>query len=175
MNSPILRFYRGGSDHDGRSLDEVLAWDDQQLETCHDYIQWLFPLDQPSAYNPDAPTLSTHDRSEFERDPRLQQRLLAALARLLGFYGFQLEATTAGVDVRPGPLFDVQQQRWLTPQNHNFLRITRILRSLVLLGQRPYAAALLRCLEHVYAQHAQRIGATSLGFWRQALELDPEG
>ena len=33
-----------GRDHRGRSLAEVLAFDDSALEQHHDYIQWLFPL-----------------------------------------------------------------------------------------------------------------------------------
>ena len=57
--TPIVRFYRGtGFDARGRSLDEVLAWDDERLEDVHDYIQWLFPLDEPSQFTPHAPLLT---------------------------------------------------------------------------------------------------------------------
>ena len=46
--SDLVKFYRGsGTDHAGRTLDEILTWDDAALESVHDYIQWLFP-------NPDA-------------------------------------------------------------------------------------------------------------------------
>jgi hypothetical protein len=52
-DDPLLRFYTGGRDSEGRTLDEILSWDDQELEFCHDYIQWLFPNDVPSGVNSD--------------------------------------------------------------------------------------------------------------------------
>ena len=57
--TPILRFYgSGGTDHAGRTLEEILAWDDRHLEEVHDYIQWLFPLEEPSRANPCTPRSS---------------------------------------------------------------------------------------------------------------------
>ena len=50
--SALITFYRGsGTDHAGRRIDEILSWDDAALESVHDYIQWLFPLDEPSRFN----------------------------------------------------------------------------------------------------------------------------
>jgi hypothetical protein len=57
----------------------------------------------------------------------------------------------------------------LTSGNHNFLRISRILRSLSLLGLRTHATALLKCLEGIYAEDPHTIGATTLGYWRRAI------
>ena len=36
-------------------LEDVLQWDDEKLERTHDYIQWMFPTDQESAFNASAP------------------------------------------------------------------------------------------------------------------------
>ena len=56
---PLLRFYGLESgDARGRSLTEIWGWDDERLEQVHDYIQWLFPLREPSAFNPGAPVLT---------------------------------------------------------------------------------------------------------------------
>ena len=69
-DSPLVRFYRGDApDARGRTLDDILAWDDEQLEAVHDYIQWLFPLDEPSRFNPDAPLLTPADRVAFLQPP----------------------------------------------------------------------------------------------------------
>src|SRR5687767_14960180 len=54
----IVEFYSGGRDSAGRTLDEILAWDDDRLEAIHDYIQWLFPTRQPSGVNPFAPLVT---------------------------------------------------------------------------------------------------------------------
>src|SRR5262245_66390764 len=94
-DSPIVRFYRGDSpDARGRRLDDILAWDDEQLEAVHDYIQWLFPLDEPSRFNRDAPLLTPADRQAFHHQ-QLAANLRRALDRMLAFYGFELDASTA--------------------------------------------------------------------------------
>ena len=48
-------------DHRGRSLSMVLAFSDERAEQTHDYIQWLFPLDEPSGSVHGAPVLSGLD------------------------------------------------------------------------------------------------------------------
>jgi hypothetical protein len=57
---------------------------------------------------------------------------------------------------------------WLHAGNHNFLRISRILRSLTLLGCSLYAVAFLECLEGIYAENRETIGNTTIGYWRRA-------
>ena len=76
------------------TLDTILSWDDGRLEAVHDYIQWLFPLDEPSRFNPSAPLLTAHDRAAF-RDPELAANLRRALDRMLAFYGFTLDPSAA--------------------------------------------------------------------------------
>ena len=67
-----MRFYRGdGTDSEGRRLEDILRWDDQTLEYVHDFIQWLFPLDEPSAVNPNAPLVTRVDRDAFAADETL--------------------------------------------------------------------------------------------------------
>ena len=46
---PIVTFYSGGADDRGRTLEQILAWADDRLESVHDYIQWVFPTIAPSA------------------------------------------------------------------------------------------------------------------------------
>jgi len=41
---PVVVFFAGGKDDEGRTLDEMLSWSDLKLERLHDYIQWMFPL-----------------------------------------------------------------------------------------------------------------------------------
>ena len=49
---PLVAFYRDGArDDEGRTLAEILAWDDDRLEEIHDFIQWLFPLPERSGAN----------------------------------------------------------------------------------------------------------------------------
>ena len=51
-NTQIIGFYSGTlPDHRGCCLHEIQKWADGQLETAHDYIQWLFPLPERSGFN----------------------------------------------------------------------------------------------------------------------------
>lgn len=86
---PLVAFYRDGARDDrGRTLAEILAWDDHRLEAVHDFIQWLFLLPETSGANPSAPTLDHATIAAFHATPKMQQRLRQSFDRMLRFYGF---------------------------------------------------------------------------------------
>jgi hypothetical protein len=159
--SALLDFHRGtGTDAAGRRRADILAWSDARLEAVHDYIQWLFPLPERSAFNPHAPLLTGADIAVFRAEPALQTALREGLARMQRFYGFDAALQVAG----PLP--------WLTPGNHNFLRITRILRCLTLLGLAADARAFLAALERL---DDPVIGARTRRFWAEAVRHEGVG
>jgi hypothetical protein len=99
---PLLAFYSGnGRDSEGRTLEEILGWTDERLEYCHDYIQWLFPTDQPSAFNSDAPLVTSAGRATFKKSQRLRDNLLRAFDRMLAFYGFQSTSDPTNLQITP--------------------------------------------------------------------------
>ena len=140
------------------------------LETTHDFIQWLFPLPEPSSASLDAPILTRDDIAAFHADPSLRAELLRSLAVMLRFYGFERGGDPAppAIVVTRAPEFDLRRRVWLHPYSHNFLRITRILRALHLLGCSSHATAFLACLEAVYADFPDAIGPRTIAFWRNA-------
>ncbi len=164
--SPILAFYDGsGTDAAGRTIAEIWAWDHRRLEMVHDYIQWLFPLPEPSRFNPDAPILSTTDMSAFQRDAGLQARVHRSLDVMLDFLGLGRKEGVVIRSTRFTPALD-----WLSPANHNHLRLTRILLFLKHAGLKRDAEALLACLDDIASQEgAEKILPQTLKFWRDAL------
>jgi opioid growth factor receptor-like protein len=155
-NEQLLRFYGGkGVDSRGRTIEEIWRFSPDDLEHVHDYIQWLFPLAEPSAFNPDAPLLDEQTIARFRSEPLLREHLARSLDVMLAFYR--------------------GTEDWLTPHNHNFLRLTRILKSLTLLGLEDRARELLAFLEQMYREHSRIIGATTLSYWRAAVgqQSDP--
>jgi hypothetical protein len=174
MNSRIIGFYGGtGPDHRGRYLHEIQQWDDDQLETVHDYIQWLFPLPEPSGFNAAAPILTRESMQEFLTRPELQQKLRVSLLLMLNFYG--LEARSGGqVTVTRSPNFATKATGWLSPGNHNHLRITRILRCLTLLGLEAEAKAFCDCLSEIYEDDQNKplpvLSDETMLYWRRAVE-----
>ncbi len=104
---------KDGADKAGRRFEQVLAFDDRALEAHHDYIQWLFPLDEPSRAVPGSPVLDQAGLAALRVSEEAKRRQREAAARMLEFY-----ADTA---------------HWRRSFDHNHLRITRIIKSLRLL------------------------------------------
>ena len=170
-NAPLIAFYRGQMpDAGGRLIDEIWHWNFRRLEIAHDYIQWLFPLPEPSRFNADAPCLSAAEARLFHVDDELQARLGRSLEMMLGFYGFARRDRAIMRDSN----FKERARNWLTPLNHNHLRLTRILLALGYLGRRSDAEALFACLADI-ARHEGReaISDRTSGFWQSAIENPP--
>jgi len=169
--SKLVRYYRrNGTDQKGRSLRDIRALSLQQLEETHDFIQWLFPLPEQSSANPDAPLLSEADIQQFVADNELRLELLQSLKVVLRFFGFAVGGSSESPRISRADDFSTRQAIWLHPFNHNFFRISRILRSLTLLGCHAYAAAILECLEGVYAESRGKIGPKTIQYWRNAVD-----
>jgi hypothetical protein len=163
--NPLLGFYRDGAHDDrGRTVEEIIAWPDDDLEDVHDFIQWLFPLPERSGANPAAPILDRATIEAFLTTPQMRDRLRQSFLRMLRFYG--LEWTNNAVERAPN--FTARAQNWLWPMNHNHLRLTRILRSLRLLGLEAESAALFRALDSIRDEFPDRITERTFEFWRDA-------
>lgn len=168
--SALVSFHAGlAPDSRGRRIQEILRWDDDQLERVHDYIQWLFPLTERSAFNPGAPILTATDIAAFRQRPDLQASLHNAFLRLLAFYGFAETAEAGRIRIVVTPEFPRRSQDWARPGNHNLLRISRILRAMTQLGLAPEARAFLGTLEALNAEDPDRFGAVTLRYWRHAV------
>jgi hypothetical protein len=166
--SSLTEFYLGQSpDYLGRRLEDVWRWDNDQLEDCHNYIQVLFPNREPSGVTPRAPVLDQETVDAFRRDERLRQNLARSLDLMLRFYGLEYDAATGRVGKRGD--FERRAANWIRPLNHNYLRLTRILKCLVALGLEDRAWALFRCLEEIAAAHPREIGA-AFAYWKEAVD-----
>jgi Opioid growth factor receptor (OGFr) conserved region len=126
----------------------VLRFDDASLEYTHDFIQWLFPLRERSGANPTAPRLDDATVAAFHARPDLRAALRRSYDRMLAFY--------------------TADRRWLTPGNHNHLRLTRMLISLRTLGLQDEAQTLYRFVTGLAAQHGG-VTPDTLRYWRNAM------
>lgn len=172
-NTSIIQFYRGTEpNHRGLYLREIQRWSDERLEAIHDYIQWLFPLPEPSAFNTNAPVLSGEVIQEFRASTDLQANLRVSFLRMMRFYGLEVHLGERITVVRSINLA-VTAAGWLSPGNHNHLRITRILRCLTVLGLEPEAKAFLECLAEIYEDEQNKpiaaISDETMMYWRSAV------
>ena len=168
MVADIIEFYRGvATDSEGRRLDEILAWDYIRLELIHDFIQWLFPIPEPSQFNDDAPVLTASQIQTFRADPSLRENLLRSTEKLLGFYGFEL-VPPPRLAINESDLFAHREHVLYGGFNHNHLRVTRILRSLTLLGWPDIAKLFLERLQA--SDHRGTLPPESVEYWSAALK-----
>lgn len=168
--SQLLDFYRGDrTDTEGRLLKDIWNWDDDDLESVHDYIQWLFPLTEPSQFNPNSPLLTGTDIAAFKCEPLLESNLKMSFERILRFLGFQM--TADGKVVEADSFSTRIPDVWAIP-NHNWLRISRILRSLTVLGLESQAQALYEKLSTIYQRRKFPIPVNTFQYWTDAVMPD---
>jgi hypothetical protein len=105
---------KDGTDQAGRRFAQVVGFDNRALESHHDYIQWLFPLDEPSRAVPGSPVLDHAALAALRNSEQARRRQHEAAQRMLEFY-----AATS---------------HWKQVFDHNHLRITRIIKSLRLVS-----------------------------------------
>uniref|UniRef100_A0A8C5ED81 Opioid growth factor receptor-like 1 n=1 Tax=Gouania willdenowi TaxID=441366 RepID=A0A8C5ED81_GOUWI len=126
----------------GIYIEEILSkWrgDYEKLEHNHTYIQWLFPL-REQGLNFYAHELTQDEIKEFQNTREAKRRFLAAYSLMLDFYGVKLLDKSGGVARAPNWLERFQH---LNESHHNYLRITRILKSLGELGYEAFKAPLV--------------------------------
>jgi hypothetical protein len=166
----VAEFYRGGVVHpDGYTIDAILTADDYFLAVKHNYIQWLFPSKKTSEAVPGSPILSKEVIELFRKDPQLKRGLMRSFHRMLQFYGFRITVDGKGqASVQRAPNFDDRRKDWLTPHNHNYKRISRVLESLGLLGLPDAATMFFTALKEVYEENSSLIEWTTFSYWKEA-------
>ncbi|KAI0104717.1 hypothetical protein GGR51DRAFT_521818 [Nemania sp. FL0031] len=160
-----------GTDERGRKLDGILAWSDDRLETQHNYIQTVFPLPEQSGFSFFAPVVDEETMLIFAQSPELKANLLRALKRMLAFYGFDAEDSEdprSQLTITPKQDCERGFSRWLVPRDHNHLRITRIIRSLRVLGLEAAAKDFYNAFIEVNKTQ-DKISSTSISFWTRAM------
>jgi hypothetical protein len=153
----LISFYLNtGPDSEGRTLDGIWRTSDEDLMETHDVVQWLFPLTEPSMFYPKSPVLTEKQIAAFLDDARLKENLRKSFSRFMQVFGLVYDAG----EVRQTRKVEI----WMS-LNHNWLRFTRILKSLTTLGLNDEAMAFFRFLE-------KKLGnVPSMDYWRKAVGL----
>lgn len=167
MNDLLNFYYGSGTDHKGRTLAEMVTQDDYWFEHTHDFIQWMFPLNELSRASLYAPLVDGNTLKAFHADPLLKSNMRVSLVRFLKFLGLAFD----GVNLRKTSEWESRKHEWFTEHSHNSLRITRILKSMVLLGLKTDAVQLhlgLRTLCQTESECA--VTSESRAIWSEAIE-----
>ena len=146
MTCKVCDFLEGGFDFKNRSVREILAKDDDWLESTHDYIQWLFPLDVKSFANRNAPALMIDDILRISESELAQKHIQASVKRMKEFW--------------------VTNDHWIRRYNHNHLRLTRVIKSLRLLCGSTAAEDFKAWLYYYLGARINQIDKDSVRHWQ---------
>ena len=117
----IYKFLKGlEPDDKGRLIHQIWDFSDTEIEGTHDFIQRIFPLNEPSTMSLNK--FYVEDSALIERirtDPIITSNFVASENFFLGFLS--------------------RNDQWQRYHNHNQLRITRIIKSLLLFVSRDEA------------------------------------
>ncbi|WP_085317281.1 opioid growth factor receptor-related protein [Derxia lacustris] len=191
MDSALIAYHAGsGGDHKGRLIGRILGYDDYRIEHVHDFVQWLFPLPEPSAFNLEAPPLTAADIAELRQRPGLTRGMLQGFVQITSYFGFVADGdfvALAGLDLaarldpalivpalRCGPEIVRRAGQWATPYNHNFRRISRMLAALVWAGHPKVAQAFHQALTDMPAEASRHIDEHVRGYWARAVAVQPD-
>lgn len=152
MNLTLIQFYLGiGTDSEDRFLQDILAWQSmKEWEGSHTFIQWVFPLPEPSRFNPDAPLLDAETLEVFKASQACMKH--AAKAYIFAQRFLWQKGVT-----------------WMQPMDHNHLRITRIIRFFNLIGYTHAAKHIYLNVTQIARRDPKAVSEDTLEYWRQAL------
>ena len=135
------------SDLLGRNLSDIWSYDDKQIEETHDYIQFLFPLDEPSKSSFHGFYLTEDDVLEIIKSNEAKKNIIKSSEWFIGFLD--------------------RNRIWTHGYNHNQLRITRVIKCLrLLVGEDAADQWRDRVIEFV--GDTSGIPDESLTYWRNA-------
>lgn len=167
QNSKNLNFYVRGTTlrSHGLNIDQIhFNWRNnfQLLEDAHDYIQFLFPI-HTEGMNTFAQILYEHEKIEIKRSSEGSNRLCKSFKLMLHFYGFKLDSN--GNISRDSNWNDRFVN--LELNEHNNLRITRILHCLCIFGMEKWQVAwIVHLLYEMFAcGKLRRLWPSMVNFW----------
>lgn len=147
-------------DEHGRKLSDYWNYGKIRLEAVHTYIQRMFPLDERSSSDSSAPVLTEREISSIKSSDMAIKNIRMSYEKMLNFWQLDAVSKDGNIDWRKSPF-------WLKKGNHNFKRMTRVLKCLQLLGQDDLYNDFLFRLNSLYAKYPETVGEeTAREYWK---------
>lgn len=157
----LYQFLRGESKNiNGLYIDDIWHFSYEELESKHNFIQWIFPIRERSAFNIFLPIVT----DGFDTNDEIKENMLKSFSVMLGFYGFAISDNEI---IKQN--FEERSKIWLKPKNHNFLRISRILKSLCIFGLEEYAKKFYDVMISLSYEYKDIISEENILYWSDAI------
>jgi len=175
MNPNLINFYRNlGPDSEGRFIHDILQQDDEWWDGCHDHIQWVFPLNDASLFNRNAPILDNDTIKIFQQDKVIHAQATAAVLRYMRFLGFTVGHNGHSFEFDDSEETVEKFSIWVRKADHNHLRITRMLKFLKLIKLDHLADKVFEALSAVKEDFGHLIPDQTFGYWQRAKDGIPD-
>lgn len=123
--STELSFLKGeGKSDNGYEIEDILTWGKDKLESSHDYIQRVFPLNAASVADDSAPILTDEEIVLIKKAPQAISNIHKMYETMLKFYKLDGDKYKDWTFSR----------HWNYKNDHNFLRLSRMLKCFRLLN-----------------------------------------
>lgn len=138
-----LSFYHNKLAPSGiETIENIFSWNHSELEDCHCYIQWLFPMhDEVSSFNYNCERITLEESTRIRENIVTSLRALCAFELMLHFMGFEIDKSDWTIK-----LSDIDRIHFINNSRHNFLRITRMLKSMNFIGLGCFRKSFLNAL-----------------------------
>ena len=118
------------------------------IDRTHTFIQWLFPLAEPSLSSPGSPTLNADEIAALRGLSAVRENILNSA----DWYGAFLS----------------RNPHWKVRYDHNHLRITRVIKSLRLLVDDVQPKRFRERVFQMLGEDHAIVGQKALEFWNKA-------
>jgi hypothetical protein len=146
-----IHFIKGsGNTGHGKTFEEIMKYNDQQLEGDHQFIQWIFPLPTVSMFNSNCPVINV---KELQKYPQAKEAVLGPYEKLTRFWGIFEDP----IDARRITLLN----------GHNGLRFSRFLQSMVYHNQADLAESTLNRVKGNLSLLSPTMGRSGKTLWEE--------
>jgi hypothetical protein len=152
-NLTLILFYLGFVRTSGKKkfyISDILKWHttyDGEWETEHEFIQWIFPTKTPSNFNARAPVLEKSIADTLVEIEMFRANYAWCFSRFMSFLNIVISVSSE-TSINFGIFID-PQEFFMHLQQHNFLRLSRVLESLLCFGYTQLAEQLYYALNDV--------------------------
>ena len=153
----VTDFYSGVENNVGLHYNDIIHFSQVEFEKRHDFIQWMFPTRELSLVNVDAALITDLDVENFKDYKYLRDRFAISISIFRNFLDLDREFTPTTLP------------HWVTPTNHNLLRITRALHAIRELHRFHLKSFYSDILRVVKCDTEDVITNTTLEFWLGAV------
>jgi len=131
-----------------RYLKDIWTMSDEQIEDTHNFIQWVFPLNERSNEVPESPILTNEEIISIKKSETAQKNIKKSTEWFLEFL--------------------TRNSYWICQINHNHLRITRAIKSLRLIHSNEEAEKFKNSIMNLIKGNEKKINLTTLEYWKNS-------